>query len=51
MKTVDKPWGREIWVAHTDKYAFKIIGWHALRNEGRGDSAKHALRCAQGVPP
>jgi len=25
MKTVDKPWGREIWVAHTDKYAFKII--------------------------
>lgn len=25
MKIVDKPWGREIWVAHTDKYAFKII--------------------------
>jgi mannose-6-phosphate isomerase-like protein (cupin superfamily) len=25
MKTVDKPWGREIWVAHTDQYAFKII--------------------------
>jgi len=25
MKTVDKPWGKEIWVAHTDKYAFKII--------------------------
>ncbi|MGO8747152.1 MAG: cupin domain-containing protein [Thermoguttaceae bacterium] len=22
---VEKPWGREIWVAHTDKYAFKII--------------------------
>jgi len=25
MKIVDKPWGREIWVAHTEKYAFKII--------------------------
>ena len=25
MKTVEKPWGREIWLAHTEKYAFKII--------------------------
>jgi mannose-6-phosphate isomerase-like protein (cupin superfamily) len=25
IKVVEKPWGREIWVAHTDKYAFKII--------------------------
>ncbi|MCR4416029.1 MAG: cupin domain-containing protein [Thermoguttaceae bacterium] len=25
MKIVEKPWGREIWVAHTAKYAFKII--------------------------
>ncbi len=25
MKTVIKPWGREIWLAHTDRYAFKII--------------------------
>ena len=25
MKTVTKPWGRELWVAHTDKYALKII--------------------------
>ncbi len=25
MKIVEKPWGREIWVAHTDRYAFKII--------------------------
>jgi len=25
VKIVEKPWGREIWVAHTDKYAFKII--------------------------
>ena len=25
MKIVEKPWGREIWIAHTDFYALKII--------------------------
>ena len=25
MKVVEKPWGRELWVAHTEKYALKII--------------------------
>jgi quercetin dioxygenase-like cupin family protein len=25
MKIVEKPWGRELWIAHTDQYAFKII--------------------------
>jgi mannose-6-phosphate isomerase len=25
MQIVDKPWGREIWIAHTDNYAMKII--------------------------
>lgn len=25
MKIVDKPWGRELWIAHTDKYAAKIL--------------------------
>jgi mannose-6-phosphate isomerase len=25
MKIVEKPWGRELWLAHTDKYALKII--------------------------
>ncbi len=25
MKVVEKPWGQELWVAHTDKYALKII--------------------------
>jgi mannose-6-phosphate isomerase len=25
MKIIEKPWGREIWVAHTDRYALKII--------------------------
>jgi len=24
-RIVDKPWGREIWIAHTDRYALKII--------------------------
>ena len=28
MKTIEKPWGREIWIAHTDKYALKIIEFH-----------------------
>ncbi len=25
MKIVEKPWGREIWIAQTDRYALKII--------------------------
>ena len=25
MKVVEKPWGRELWIAHTDRYALKII--------------------------
>ena len=25
MKIVEKPWGRELWIAHTDEYALKII--------------------------
>lgn len=25
IKLVEKPWGKELWVAHTDKYALKII--------------------------
>jgi len=25
MKVVEKPWGRELWVAVTDQYALKII--------------------------
>jgi len=25
MEIIKKPWGREIWIAHTDKYALKII--------------------------
>ena len=29
MKIVEKPWGREIWVAHTEHYALKIIEFKA----------------------
>lgn len=25
MKIVEKPWGRELWIAHTERYALKII--------------------------
>jgi mannose-6-phosphate isomerase len=25
VKIIEKPWGRELWIAHTDKYALKII--------------------------
>ncbi len=25
MKIVEKPWGREYWLAHTDRYAGKIL--------------------------
>ena len=25
MKIIEKPWGREVWIAHNDKYAFKLI--------------------------
>ncbi len=37
MKTVKKPWGSEIWVAHTDKYALKII----VVNEGTRSSLQY----------
>jgi mannose-6-phosphate isomerase-like protein (cupin superfamily) len=29
MKVVEKPWGREIWIAHTEHYALKIIEFRA----------------------
>lgn len=25
MEIIEKPWGRELWIAHTDRYALKII--------------------------
>jgi len=29
MKIIEKPWGREIWIAHNDKYALKLIEFKA----------------------
>jgi len=29
MKTIEKPWGREVWIAHNDRYAFKLIEFRA----------------------
>ena len=40
MKIVEKPWGREIWVAHTDKYALKIIEF----NKGSRSSLQYHYR-------
>lgn len=40
MKIVEKPWGREIWVAHTDKYALKIIEF----NTGARSSLQFHIR-------
>ena len=29
MKIVEKPWGREVWIAHTTDYALKLIEFKA----------------------
>ena len=29
MKIIEKPWGREVWIAHNEKYAFKLIEFKA----------------------
>jgi len=29
MKIIEKPWGREVWIAHNDKYALKLIEFKA----------------------
>ena len=29
LMVVEKPWGREPWVAHTEHYALKIIDFNA----------------------
>ena len=41
MKIVEKPWGREIWVAHTDRYALKII---EVRQGHRSSLQYHRLK-------
>lgn len=40
MKIVEKPWGREIWVAVTDQYALKIIEL----NKGTRSSLQYHVR-------
>jgi len=40
MQTVEKPWGRETWVAHTDKYALKIIEF----NKGSRSSLQYHVK-------
>jgi mannose-6-phosphate isomerase len=40
MKIVEKPWGRELWIAHTDRYALKIIEF----NRGSRSSLQYHVR-------
>jgi len=40
MKIVEKPWGRELWIAHTDHYALKIIEF----NKGSRSSLQYHLK-------
>ena len=40
MKIVEKPWGRELWIAHTDRYALKIIEF----NQGMRSSLQYHVR-------
>ena len=40
MQIVEKPWGREVWIAHTDKYALKEI----TVNEGHRSSLQYHVK-------
>jgi mannose-6-phosphate isomerase len=40
MKIVEKPWGRELWIAHTDRYALKIIEF----NQGTRSSLQYHVK-------
>ena len=40
MQIVEKPWGREIWVAHTSQYALKIIEF----NKGSRSSLQYHVK-------
>ena len=42
IRIVEKPWGREVWIAHTDRYAFKRIEF----NKGSRSSLQyHNEKC------
>ena len=40
MEIIEKPWGRELWVAHTDRYALKIIEF----NQGARSSLQYHVK-------
>ncbi len=40
MKIVEKPWGRELWIAHTEQYALKIIEF----NQGTRSSLQYHVK-------
>ena len=41
MEVVEKPWGRELWIAHTDQYALKII---ELKRDTRSSLQYHVRK-------
>jgi mannose-6-phosphate isomerase len=41
MEIVEKPWGRELWIAHTDRYALKII---EFKKGSRSSLQYHVLK-------
>lgn len=41
MKIIEKPWGRELWIAHTDRYALKII---EFKKGSRSSLQYHVLK-------
>jgi mannose-6-phosphate isomerase len=40
MRIVEKPWGREVWIAHTDRYALKEI----TVNKGHRSSLQYHVK-------
>lgn len=40
MEIIEKPWGRELWIAHTDDYALKIIEF----NQGARSSLQYHVQ-------
>src|SRR5664279_2076069 len=40
MEIIEKPWGRELWVAHTDRYALKIFEF----NQGSRSSLQYHVK-------
>lgn len=42
IKIVSKPWGQELWVAHTDNYALKLI---EINKGNRSSLQYHVSKC------